>query len=54
MSELIDKLETWEEIRGMSAEDIYCDIVTRFQEGKPVTKDDIKFMIDMIKGKMNG
>ena len=57
MDELIaelNKLETWNDIRNMSDEDIYADIVTRFHAGKKMHRLEIEWMLNMIKEKADG
>ena len=46
---LWNKLETWNDIRNTSDEDIYADIVTRFHAGKKMHRLEIEWMLNMIK-----
>ena len=48
-----DKLESWNDIRNTSDEDIYADIVTRFHAGKKMHRLEIEWMLNMIKEKAN-
>ena len=51
MNDLFSQLQSWNDLRNMSDEDVYVDIVTRFHKGEKIHEEDIKFMIEMIKKK---
>jgi len=52
LKNILDSLETWEELRDMDDEQIFNSIANRFFSGEELKKDEIRWLILLINRKV--